>query len=253
MKLIQYILIVIESFWFKVNHIHTTNQLKLEANHYYKSNNYPKALEKYYTLVNTYQLKEEEILYNLATCYFLLGNIETAQKIYRPLCKSNNNIIKANSLNQTGVLWALQGNKNKAIVCFKTALKANSDIEESRFNLELIQKNKGGNKDFEAKKRTKVSKNEDGNEAEIESETFDSEQLSNSNETDLKEKTSSIDKGMDKNEDQKLEQIELNLKKTRETETIKALELLVAQERVLLKKYHLSQTRNKSNTNQIKW
>lgn len=164
------------------NTVKNTNRLKELGTQFYNSQQYPNALQCYYDLVNKHHLKEEEILLNLAHCYYQVGALEICKKIYFPLSKSNINSIKSQANVQLAILEALNGRRSSALQYLKIALISEPDNKIGRYNYELLLKKNPDEKTSDPKRKTKVSnKNTEGKDAEKETENNDEDVVEKEN------------------------------------------------------------------------
>lgn len=173
-----------------INTVKNTNHLKELGAQYYAQQQYPKALQCYYELVNKHHAKDENIMLNLAHCYYQLGALEICKKIYLPLAKSTINIIKSQANTQLAMLEALNGRRSSALQYLKIALISQPENNIARYNYELLLKKNPNKKDKDPKRKTKVSnknthgkdaeKEEEGNSEDLENETGNNQDNPNS-------------------------------------------------------------------------
>ncbi len=116
------------------------NSLKKEAKKAYLGGDYKTAVEKYKYLVDSLDVKEDEVLLNLAHSYFELLDTANVSNAYLPLTQSTNSKIKSVAHQQLGVAANRQGKFEVALDQFKQALKADPTNEDSRFNYEIVKK-----------------------------------------------------------------------------------------------------------------
>jgi tetratricopeptide (TPR) repeat protein len=114
------------------------NSMKRQAQAEFENKNYVSAMVQYRYLRHTYKLTDEEIILNLAHCYFLLGDTTNARKQYSTLQQSDSPVIRTVALQQLGVLaWQLS-RREQALALFKLSLLANPGNEDARYNFELL-------------------------------------------------------------------------------------------------------------------
>lgn len=115
-------------------------QFKQQANDAFQQGQYDEALVFYRYLYDNLNVGEEEILVNLAHCYFVQKNTKQATALYQIACRSANQHVKSLAWQQLGVLAYRSKRYDWAGTCFKNALKAKPTNDDSRYNYELTQK-----------------------------------------------------------------------------------------------------------------
>lgn len=128
------------SLWAQFNKIETTNQLKLEAENAYQSKNYKKAVLIYQRLITEYEMEDESIRLNLANALFLGNENKKSVAEYQLLTNSSNSKTRSIAYQQLGIISALRGKYQAAILEFKQALKIDPENENARYNYELVKK-----------------------------------------------------------------------------------------------------------------
>lgn len=123
-----------------VNRIAKTNRLIREAGTAYIAGNYSEAVEKYKTLIDSLDYEEEEAVLNLAHALYKTGQKEDASLYYDRILKSKNQSLSSTANQQLGVLAYENQKQEQALEYFKSALKANPQNEEARYNYELVKK-----------------------------------------------------------------------------------------------------------------
>lgn len=123
-----------------VNRIAKTNRLIREAETAYIAENYSEAVEKYKTLIDSLDYAEEAAVLNLAHALYKTGQKEDASLYYDRILKSKNQSLSSTANQQLGVLAFENQKQEQALEYFKSALKANPQNEEARYNYELVKK-----------------------------------------------------------------------------------------------------------------
>ncbi len=119
------------------------NVIKMQAEAEFEKRNFVSAMVQYRYLRHTYKLPDEEIILNLAHCYFMLGDTASARKQYTMLQQSGSPAIRTVALQQLGVLaWRL-GKREQSLALFKSSLLANPGNEDARYNFELLSVQQG--------------------------------------------------------------------------------------------------------------
>jgi tetratricopeptide (TPR) repeat protein len=140
MYLVLYIFLQV-SFWENTifTRTATANRLKQEAALFYRHRDYLSAMLKYRTLVNDLEVKEEEVILNMAHCYYNMEDTAKARIQYEKLLNSTHNKIKSVVYQQLGLLAFLRNEEEKALVFTKQALQTDPENEKARFNYEWLR------------------------------------------------------------------------------------------------------------------
>ena len=131
------------------------NTLKADAKKAYTSGDYKTAAEKYSYLVEKLNVREDEVMMNMANAYFHLNDTSHTTGTYQELTTSTNTKIKSTANQQLGVMKNKQGNSEEALQYFKQALRADPSNEEARYNYELVKKKLEEKKKNEDKDKNK--------------------------------------------------------------------------------------------------
>ncbi len=122
------------------NDIARTNSLKREAREAYNNSDYEKAISKYNILLQEYQQTDPNMSLNLSHSYYKMGNMEEAEKTYKPLIASSDMKVRSIANQQLGNMASSKKDYKTALNYYKAALKAAPDNEEARYNYELTKK-----------------------------------------------------------------------------------------------------------------
>jgi tetratricopeptide (TPR) repeat protein len=116
------------------------NAAKSAAKKAFIANDYPAAIKQYKYLVDSLGVNEDELLINLAHCYFNQNDTTNALTTYQRLLTSSNEILKSNAYQQIGVINNRKGRLEEALTNFKEAIKADPSNEDARYNYEMVKK-----------------------------------------------------------------------------------------------------------------
>jgi Ca-activated chloride channel family protein len=116
------------------------NTLKSEARKAYTSGDYKLAVEKYRYLADSLNIKEDEIMLNLANAYFQTKDTANAVNTYSSVTGSIKGEIRSKAQQQLGVLNHMQGKLEEALNNFKQAIKADANNRDARINYEMLKK-----------------------------------------------------------------------------------------------------------------
>ncbi|MCE7863958.1 MAG: hypothetical protein DYG99_10495 [Bacteroidetes bacterium CHB5] len=137
------------------------NALKAQAKEAYLKGDFPTAIARYRTLIDSLGVTEEEVKLNLANAYFETKDTANTAQHYQPLTQSKNSKIRSVAHQQLGVLSNRENKPEEALASFKQALKADPTNEDARYNYELVKK-----KLEEQKKKEEEQKKNDPNQKE---------------------------------------------------------------------------------------
>ncbi len=126
--------------WNTITRSGEIRQYKQQASEAFKAEDYETALVFYRHLYDKMNITEEEILVNLAHCYFIKENTKQATALYQIASRSKKVSVQSLAWQQLGVLAYRQRRYGWAATCFKNALQSNSLNEDARYNYELAQK-----------------------------------------------------------------------------------------------------------------
>ncbi|MCZ6520499.1 MAG: hypothetical protein O6848_03285 [Bacteroidetes bacterium] len=116
------------------------NELKKQAQEAFLKKDFVTAAEKYKFLIDSMNVKEDQVWLNLAHANYELKDSTQAKTGYLQLTSSTNHQIKSLAYQQLGVMETEKENFEKSLSLFKASLKADPTNEESRYNYELLKK-----------------------------------------------------------------------------------------------------------------
>ena len=137
------------------------NTLKSEAKKAYTAGDYKTAAAKYAYLVDSLNVREDEVMMNMANAYFHLNDTSRMPDAYKQLTESTNTKIKSIANQQLGVVENRKGNFEEALSYLKQALKADPTNADARYNYELVKKKLEQKKKEEEKKNDQKQQNQD--------------------------------------------------------------------------------------------
>ena len=138
-KFILFIFLVINPIT-DFNDIAKVNTLKKEAREAYNNGDFETAINKYTVLMQEYQESDPNIMLNLSHSFYNSGNMEEAEKAYKPLIASADMKVRSIANQQLGNMASAKEDYETALNYYKAALKAAPDNEEARYNYELTKK-----------------------------------------------------------------------------------------------------------------
>jgi Ca-activated chloride channel family protein len=116
------------------------NTLKAEAKDAYIKGDFKTAIQKYRYLIDSLQVKEDEVLLNLANAYYQLNDTTNAINEYQSITQSNKKQLTSKAQQQLGVINNKQGKFEEALNHFKQAIKSDPANEDARYNYEMLKK-----------------------------------------------------------------------------------------------------------------
>ena len=131
------------------------NGAKSEARKAYMDGDYKKAVSMYTYLTDTLDVREDEVMINLANSYFQVKDTANAISTYQSLTASPTNHIRSKAQQQLGILHHRQGKLEEALANFKEAIKADNSNVDAKYNYELLKKKL----DEEKKKQEEKNRN----------------------------------------------------------------------------------------------
>lgn len=189
------------------------NTLKSEAKKAYLAGDFKTAAEKYQYLVDSLQVREDEVLLNLANSYFQLNDTTNALNQYQSLSQSTKNQLRSRAEQQLGVMANRQGKSEEALSHFKQAIKSDQTNEDARYNYELLKKK------LEEEKKKKEQQKQDQKEQSKDQENKDEQKKDQKDKQDQKKEQQDKDKEEQKDQKQKeKEQKDSEQKKKEEQE-----------------------------------
>jgi len=126
--------------WNTISRSGEIRRFKEQASAAFRQGRYDEALVFYRHLYDRLNIGEEEVLINLAHCYFIQRNSKQATALYQIACRSPNYQVRSLAWQQLGVLAYRTRRYEWAGVCFKNALKSNPANDDARYNYELTRK-----------------------------------------------------------------------------------------------------------------
>jgi Ca-activated chloride channel family protein len=136
------------------------NSLKAEAKKAYAAGDYKTAISKYRYLVDSLQVKEDEVLLNLANAYFQLNDTTNAVSQYQTVSQSTKNQLRSKAEQQLGVLANRGGKLEEALHHFKQAIKSDLTNDDARYNYEMVKKKLEENKKQQEQQKKDQNKEE---------------------------------------------------------------------------------------------
>lgn len=131
------------------------NTAKNAARKAYVEGDYKKAVSMYTYLSDSLDVKEDEVMLNLAHSYFHVRDTAHAMPAYQSLTASTMTHIRSKAYQQLGILHHQQGKFEEALANFKEAIKADNNNVDAKYNYEALKKKL----DEEKKKQEEKEKN----------------------------------------------------------------------------------------------
>lgn len=132
------------------------NSAKTEARKAYMDGDYKKAVATYTYLVDSLDVREDEVILNLANSYFQINDTTKAIPTYQALTASTKSHIRSKAQQQLGILNHRKGKLEEALNNFKQAIKADGNNIDAKYNYEMLKKKL----DEEKKKQEEQNRNQ---------------------------------------------------------------------------------------------
>ncbi|WP_276373541.1 tetratricopeptide repeat protein [Chryseolinea sp. H1M3-3] len=116
------------------------NSAKKEAREAYMKGEYKKAAAVYAYLADSLEVREDEVMLNLAHSHFQNKDTANAIPAYQSLTASAQGHIRSKAQQQLGILNHQQGKLKEALGHFKEAIKADNSNVDAKYNYELLKK-----------------------------------------------------------------------------------------------------------------
>ena len=137
------------------------NGLKADAKKAYLKNDFKTAINKYRYLVDSLNVREDEVLLNLASAYYNLKDTTHALQQYQSLTGSSKNQLRSKAQQQLGLIADHQGKQEEALTHFKEAIKSDLTNQDARYNYELLKKKLEEKRKQDQKKQDEQNKDKD--------------------------------------------------------------------------------------------
>lgn len=137
------------------------NSLKADAKKAYLKNDFKTAIQKYRYLVDSLNVREDEVMLNLASAYYNLKDTANALNQYQSLTASSKNQLRSKAQQQLGLIADQQGKQDEALNYFKEAIKSDHTNEDARYNYELLKKKIEEKKKQDQQKKDEQNKDKD--------------------------------------------------------------------------------------------
>lgn len=141
--------------------ISKVNSLKADAKKAYLKNDFKTAIQKYRYLVDSLNVREDEVMLNLASAYYNLKDTANALNQYQSLTASSKNQLRSKAQQQLGLIADQQGKQDEALNYFKEAIKSDLTNEDARYNYELLKKKIEEKKKQDQQKKDEQNKDKD--------------------------------------------------------------------------------------------
>lgn len=184
------------------------NTLKSEAKKAYEAGDFKTAIGKYRYLVDSLQVREDEVLLNLANAYFQSNDTTNAASQYQSVTQSTKSQLRSKAQQQLGVMSNRQGKFEEALSHFKQAIKSDPTNEDARYNYELLKKKLEEQKKQEQQKQdqNKDQNKEEQNKDQQDKQKEDQKKEQDKNKEEQKKEQEQKDKEQKDSEQQKKEQ-----------------------------------------------
>ncbi|GIV37823.1 MAG: hypothetical protein KatS3mg032_2202 [Cyclobacteriaceae bacterium] len=140
------------------------NRHKTAAMQAYAEGRYDEAVAHYHYLIDSLGVTDDDALLNLGHSYFRLNQSVKAKEAYTLAAAGSNPVIQSVAHQQLGVIANREGKYQQALQHFRSALMANANNEEARYNYELLRKKLKNPNQPQQNEQQKNNENNDSNE-----------------------------------------------------------------------------------------
>ena len=175
------------------NDIAKTNALIKEAKEALENERYEEAAENYRVLLDSFGMDDSQLKLNMAHALLKSDQKEEAKNIYRNLSGALNAAHRSIANQQLGNLAIENEELDEAINLYKSALKANPENEEARYNYELAKK-------LKEKQEQEKEQNEDQQQKEQEEQQEGEEEKEEGEQSESEEEQQEQEKGEENEE-----------------------------------------------------
>lgn len=116
------------------------NKLKTQAAEAFQRGAYEEAKGHYSMLYDSLRVDDPALALNLAHCHLRTSDTTNAKLGYQAVSASGNTALKSLAYQQLGVMAREGGDLRGALSFFKSALKANTQNTDARYNYEVVKK-----------------------------------------------------------------------------------------------------------------
>src|SRR5688572_15794261 len=116
------------------------NGAKSEARKAYMDGDYKKAVSMYTYLADTLDVREDEVMINLANSFFQVKDTANAISTYQSLTASSKSHIRSKAHQQLGIMKHRPGKLEEALQNFKLSIKADVNNIDAKYNYEMLKK-----------------------------------------------------------------------------------------------------------------
>jgi tetratricopeptide (TPR) repeat protein len=120
--------------------IEQKNTFKTEFNLAFRKGDFKKSIAVFEEIEKVNRLIEPELRLDAAHAYFVTNDTLNARINYEHTQDLPNALQASQSCNQLGVLAIIRGDSTAGLKYFKKAIEKNIDLEQARYNYELISK-----------------------------------------------------------------------------------------------------------------
>ena len=208
MKLVALLLILVAIDLPDVNKIAKINKLKEEASAAYAAKRYTVAINRYQTLIEQFNEKDDKLQLNLAHAYYHQTPDSVAFKEYAKLKYAQDTYVRSIAEQQMGNIAMKTQKLQEALEHYKSALKADAKNESARKNYELVKKMLEQQKKQNQNQQNQENKkeNQDENKKDQEQQNKDNQENKQNKEQNKKQQQKEEQQKKEQQEQQKKEQ-----------------------------------------------
>lgn len=138
--MIKYVFVLFAFIGNNPKEIAKINELKRDAERFYKQRNYQEAANNYIFLKDSMNVEDPEVMLNLAHCYYLMADSSNAKTAYQNVAALGSNEAKSIAYQQLGVMSKKPESLEQSLQLMKAAVKADPSNMDARFDYEVVKK-----------------------------------------------------------------------------------------------------------------
>ncbi len=138
--MIKYVFVLIAFVGNNPKEIAKINELKRDAELFFKQSNFQEAANNYIYLTDSLNVEDPEVMLNLAHCYYQMADSASAKTAYQNVAALGVNEAKSIAYQQLGVMAKKPESLEESLQLMKAAVKANPSNLDARYDYEVVKK-----------------------------------------------------------------------------------------------------------------
>lgn len=138
--MIKYVIVLLALIGNDPKEIAKINELKRDAERFYKQSNFAEAAKHYSFLTDSLNVEDPDIMLNLAHCYYQMADSTNAKTAYQNVAALGADEAKSIAYQQLGVMAKKPESLEESLQLMKAAVKANPSNIDARYDYEVVKK-----------------------------------------------------------------------------------------------------------------